>query len=126
MKWLDERVEQVPPTSKLGEAIGYARRQMPKIMRYLDAWFLTPDNNAVERAIRPFVIGRSNWLFSDTPRGAHASAAIYSLVETAKANGLEPYHYFRYLFTHLPTANSEEDLEKLLPMNLRPTDLLDF
>jgi len=126
MKWLDERSEQVPPTSKLGEAIGYARRQMPKIMRYLDAWFLTPDNNAVERAIRPFVIGRSNWLFSDTPRGAHASAAIYSLVETAKANGLEPYHYSRYLFTHLPTVNSEEDLAKLLPMNLRPTDLLDF
>jgi transposase len=126
MKWLDERSEQVPPTSKLGEAIGYARRQMPKIMRYLDAWFLTPDNNAVERAIRPFVIGRSNWLFSETPRGAHASAAIYSLVETAKANGLEPYHYSRYLFTHLPTVNSEEDLAKLLPMNLRPTDLLDF
>ena len=97
---------------------------MPKIMRYLDGWFLTPDNNAVERAIRPFVIGGSNWLFSDTPRGAHASAALYSLVEPAKVNGLEPYHYFRYLFTHLPVASNKKDLKKLLPLHLEATDLL--
>jgi len=125
-RWLDERSDQVPPKSKLGEAIGYARRQLPKVMRYLDAWFLTPDNNAIERVIRPFVIGRGNWLFHDTPRGAHASAALYSIVETAKANGLEPYHYLCYLFTHLPKAESPEALERLLPIYLKPTDLLNI
>jgi transposase len=75
-----------------------------KLIRYLDAWYITPDNNGVENAIRPFVLGRKNWLFANTPRGACASASLYSLVETAKANGLEPYHYLNYLFTHLPMA----------------------
>jgi transposase len=76
---------------------------------------LTPDNNTVENAIRPFVVGRKNWLFSNTPRGAHASAVIYSLVESAKANKLEPYDYLRYLFTLLPGVTGKDDLRKLLP-----------
>ena len=75
-------------------------------------------NNAVENAIRPFVVGRKNWLFSNTPRGAHSSAVIYSLIETAKANDLEPYRYLRYLFTHLPKTSSKKELRSLLPHNV--------
>lgn len=73
------------------------------------------DNNPAERAIRPFVIGRKNWLFSDTPRGAQASALIYSLIETAKANGQEPYAWLRHVLERLPLAASAEDYEALLP-----------
>lgn len=72
----------------------------------------------VENAIRPFVIGRKNWLFSGSPRGAHASATIFSLIETAKANGLEPYRYLKYIFTKLPLAQSPDDYQKLIPQHL--------
>ena len=84
---------------------------------------LTPDNNLAENAIRPFVIGRKNFLFAGTPEGAHASACLYSLIETAKVNNLEPYKYLRYLFEKLPFASSEEELRQLLPMYLRNEDL---
>jgi hypothetical protein len=67
------------------------------------------------RAIRPLVIGRKNWLFSDTPKGATASAQLYSLVETAKANGQEPYAWLRDALERLPLASSIEDYEALLP-----------
>jgi transposase len=76
-----------------------------------------------ENAIRPFVIGRKNWLFSGSPAGASASALIYSLIETAKANGLEPYGYLRFLFERLPTT-SKEQYNELLPTHLKPTDLI--
>ena len=66
-------------------------------------------------------VGRKNWLFSDTPAGAEASARLYSLVETAKANGLEPYAYLRRVFTDLPQAQTLEDIEALLPWNIAPT-----
>lgn len=85
---------------------------------------MTPDNNLAENAIRPFCVGRRNWLFSGTPDGAKASADIYSLIETAKANNLEPYKYLRYLFEKIPFAKSEEDYRNLLPMNLTPEQLL--
>ncbi len=124
--WIEERADQVPPKTALGKALHYALDDWPRLERYLDAWFITPDNNAAERAIKPFVMGRKAWLFSDTPRGAHASAAIFSLVGTAKANGLEPYHYLRYLFVKLPAATKQEDYERLLPTVLEPKDLIDF
>ena len=76
------------------------------------------DNKIAEKANRPFVIGRKNRLFSATPRGAHASAAIYSLIETAKANSLEPYAYLREVFTKLPRISDDEELQTLLPWNL--------
>ena len=79
------------------------------------------DNNLCENAIRPFALGRKNWMFSDTPAGAEASARLYSLVETAKANGLEPYAYLRRVFTDLPQATTLEDIEALLPWNIAPT-----
>jgi transposase len=121
--WLLNKQEQVPPKMALGKAVGYALIEWPRLIRYLDAWFLTPDNNFTENQLRPFVVGRKNWLFSDTPRGAHASAGLYSLVQSARANGLEAYHYLRHLFEHLPRAHTEEDLERLLPTNLMPSDL---
>jgi transposase len=122
--WIEERIDEVNPKSALGEALEYARKQWPKLLHYLEAWYLTPDTNSIEREIRPFVTGRNNWIFSDTPRGAHAGAALYSLVATARANGLEPYHYFRFLFTRLPAAQSEEELRKLLSTTLVPADFL--
>ncbi|EPM56208.1 ISPsy5, transposase [Pseudomonas syringae pv. actinidiae ICMP 19073] len=73
-----------------------------RLERYIEAGFLPIDNNAAERAIRPFAIGRKAWLFSDTPKGATASAQIYSLVETAKLNGQEPYTWLRHVLERLP------------------------
>ena len=82
---------------------------------------LEVDNNLCENAIRPFALGRKNWMFSDTPAGAEASARLYSLVETAKANGLEPYAYLRRVFIDLTQATTLEDIEALLPWNIDPT-----
>ena len=79
---------------------------------------LRPDNNLAENAIRPFVVGRKNWLFAGCPRGAGASAAIYSLIETAKANDLEPYRYLRHLFERLPMAEMDADYKVLLPQHV--------
>ena len=81
------------------------------------------DNNLHENAIRPFVVGRKNWLFSVTPEGAKASARFYSLIETAKVNGLEPSKYLRYLFEKFPYAETSEDVSNLLPMNILEIDL---
>ncbi|MBI9113379.1 transposase domain-containing protein, partial [Maridesulfovibrio ferrireducens] len=85
---------------------------------YLDNPYLTPDNNVAENAIRPFAIGRKNWLFSGSPRGAKSSATIYSLVETAKANNLNPYEYLIYIFEKFPFIDSAHDLESLLPWKM--------
>jgi transposase len=76
--------------------------------------------NPVEYAIRPFVVGRKNWLFSGSPWGAHASAGLYNLIETAKANGHEPFEYLCYLFDTLPTCTTEAEREALLPYRLAP------
>jgi len=84
------------------------------LVRYVENAYLRPDNNIAENAIRSFVLGRKNWLFSGHPNVAEASATIFSLIETAKANGLKPYGYFRFLFEKLPHAESEEDYKKLL------------
>ena len=91
-------------------------------MRVLDDGRIPLDTNAVERAIRPFVIGRRNWLFADTPSGATASARLYSLIETAKANGLEPWAYLERVFEALPTATTQADIEALLPWRVQLTD----
>jgi len=115
---LDEAVNSTPPKGLLGKAIGYALNQWERLERYTEDGRLRPDNNLAENAIRPFVVGRKNWLFSGSPRGAKASAAIYSLIETAKANDLEPYQYLRHLFENIPQAKTAKDLKALLPMNL--------
>ena len=113
--WLDEALPQVPPTSATGKALNYLRNEWDKLIRYLDDGRLEIDNNGAENAIRPFVVGRKNWLFSVSVKGVKASANLYSLIETAKANGLEPYAYLRYLFTELPKAETVDAIEALLP-----------
>jgi transposase len=122
-RWLEKKAPETPPESLIGKAIRYSLSNWEKLIRYLEAWYITPDNNGVENAIRPFVLGRKNWLFASTPRGACASANLYSLVETAKANGLEPYHYLNYLFTRLPSANTPDELRQLLPTQTQAEDL---
>lgn len=91
-----------------------------KLIRYVEDGHITPDNNAAGNAIRPFVVGRKNWLFAGHPNGAHASATLFSLIETAKACGLEPYWYLRFLFEKLPFAQNLDDYEALLPQKLSP------
>ena len=117
-KWLDAKVEQAPPKSLLGKAIAYTLNQWHRLIRYTEDGRVGPDNNVVENAIRPFVVGRKNWLFSCTPEGASASACIYSLIETAKANGLEPYWYLKYLFENLPEAMTADEFMVLMPQNI--------
>jgi hypothetical protein len=116
--WLDKTLSTVLPSGKLGEALQYLHKYWPKLIRYTEGGDLPIDNNRAENAIRPFVVGRKNWLFSDTPQGAHASAIIYSVIETAKANDLEPYAYLRRVFSVLPAATSVADIEALLPWNI--------
>lgn len=119
-EWLHRKLEQVPPGTLLGKAVGYADSQWPKLIRYLDHPAITPDTNACERAIRPFVLGRKNWLFSGSPRGAEASATLFSIIETAKANGHEPYWYLRKLFDELPKARTDEEIRLLAPFRDPP------
>jgi len=116
--WLDGALPQVPPTTATGKALNYLHNEWDKLIRYLDDGRLEIDNNGAENAIRPFVLGRKNWMFSASVKGVKASANLYSLIETAKANGLEPYAYLRHLFTELPKAETVEAIEALLPGNL--------
>jgi transposase len=123
--WLDRNLGAVPPQSLTGKAINYLAADWPRLIRYLDDGRVEISNVRVENAIRPFVVGRKAWLFSDTPAGAHASAKLYSIIETAKAAGLEPYAYLRLIFEKLPQATTLADVEALLPWNvaasLKPT-----
>jgi transposase len=113
--WAVAMQPKVLPSSPLGKALGYLDRQWPGLARYCEDGRLEIDNNRCENALRPFVMGRKNWLFSDTVQGAQASANLYSLIETAKANGLEPYAYLRRVFTKLPAATTVADIDALLP-----------
>ncbi len=122
-KLLDREVNHVAPASLLGKAIRYALDDWPKLLVYLENGIVPIDNNMVENAIRPFVVGRKNWLFSGSPRGADASAAIYSVIETAKANGLEPYAYLRYLFEKLPFAKNDDEIRELLPDRIENAEI---
>ncbi len=123
-KYLIDNRMAVPPKSKLGTAINYALKEWDKLEHYLDKWFLTPDNNFCERSIKPFVIGRKNWYFNVTPEGAHLSAAMFSLIQTAEANGLNVDKYLKTVFTKLPLAENEEEIRKLLPTTMKKEDLL--
>ena len=122
-EWLDKTRPAVVPGSALGKALSYLHDYWGKLIRYVERGDLPIDNNRVENAIRPFVIGRKAWLFSDTPAGAHASAVIYSLLQTAKANGHEPYAWLRHVMRNLPAAKTLEEFEALLPWNLHAMDL---
>jgi transposase len=113
--WLDQSLPQIPPSSATGKALNYLHNEWGQLIRYLDDGRLEIDNNGAENAIRPFVLGRKNWLFSASVKGVKASANLYSLIETAKANGLEPYAYLRRVFAELPQAETVEAIEALLP-----------
>ena len=102
--WLEKTVPLKPPSDKLTKALNYSLNQWDKLVRYVDNPSLNIDNNRAERAIKPFVIGRKNWLFANTANGAQSSANLYSLIETAKANGLIAYDYLVKLFEELPNG----------------------
>jgi transposase len=118
-QWLDKSLLQAPPKTALGKALHYLHTQWPRLIHYVANGHYPIDNNAAENAIRPFVIGRKNWLFSTSQQGATSSANLYSLIETAKANGLEPYAYLKKIFTELPNAKTLEQVEALLPWNIK-------
>lgn len=113
--WLDTSQEKYPPTGLMGKAVTYATNQWEYVVNYLKDGRLAIDNNFTENRIRPFTVGRKNWLFSDSVAGAKASAMIYSILQTARGNGLEPYTYMRHLLTELPKCQSVEQIENLLP-----------
>jgi len=121
--WLNTALPAITPQSKLGEALAYLHKYWPRLIRYVEHGDLPIDNNPCENAIRPFVIGRKNWLFSDSQAGAHASALIYSLIETAKANGQEPSLWLTEVLSELPYAQTADDYDRLLPWNIHPKDL---
>jgi transposase len=121
--WLDASIDTVPPQSLTGKAMHYMHRQWPKLVRVLDDGRVPLDTNLVENAIRPFVVGRKAWLFADSMAGARASANLYGLIETAKANRIEPSRYLAHLFEILPTITEPEQLDDLLPQNIDPADL---
>jgi len=115
--WADETVPYVPPKGLTGKAISYMLARWHKLTIFLDQPILRLDTNCVENAIRPFVIGRKNWLFSDTLAGAESSAALYSLLVMAREHKLNPIAYMTAVFTELPRATTVDDVEKLLPWN---------
>ena len=112
--------DQAPPTSILGKAINYPLKQWPKLVVYLENGQIRIDNNDCERAIKPFVIGRKNWLFNNTEKGAKASSIIFSIIETCKANEINSYNYLRYLFANIHKAKTKQDLRSILPYNIDP------
>ncbi len=118
-KWLDKSLLTVPPKTALGKALRYCSEQWPYLTGYLENSIYPIDNNPVENAIRPFAVGRKNWLFANSEAGAKASANLYSLIETAKAQGLEPYAYLKYVLERLPNIQTIEDVEALLPEKVK-------
>lgn len=116
--WLEKSSPQVPPKSKLGTAINYSLNQWTKLSRVVDDGRLSVDNNRAERSVRPFTVGRNNWLFSNTHNCARASAVLYSLIETVKANNREPYEYLEYVLREIPKLKIHDDHSHLLPWNM--------
>jgi len=117
--WLDKSAYHVLPKSAVGKAISYCLNQWSKLTCYVEEGYLNIDNNRAERAIKPFVIGRKNWLFSNTENGAKASAMLYSIVETAKANNLIPFDYIQHCLEQL--ALKPDNVDFMLPWNVEIT-----
>jgi hypothetical protein len=119
--YLTEKEKNTLPQSTLGRAIQYTLSHWEGLMNYLTDGRLEIDNNRAERAVKPFALGRKNWLFSDTVTGVESSAAIYSLIETCKANQIEPYRYLKYALQEMPRINRDnpEEVAALLPFNCK-------
>ena len=113
--WLAEKIHSAPPKSKIGRAIGYMQTHWEKLIRYIDdgAWDI--DNNRIENSIRPFALGRKNWLFAGNPRGARAGAILYSLIMSAKENGLNEHAYLTFVFNRIRSCKNDSDYQKLIP-----------
>ena len=118
-QWLDRNSSKIAKGSLTRKALDYTLNQWPKLIRYCEHGDLNLSNAMAENAIRPFVIGRKAWLFADTPAGANASALYYTLIETAKANGREPYAYLSYVIGNMANAETVEQWEALLPWNMK-------
>ncbi len=118
-QWLEKNAGKVMKGGALRKAIDYTLNQWSYLIGYCERGDLMISNIMAENAIRPFAIGRKNWLFADTRKGAEASAACYSLIETAKANNLEPQAYIKHILDHIATADTLEKLELLLPWNVK-------
>ncbi|MEA2091512.1 MAG: IS66 family transposase [Campylobacterota bacterium] len=114
-KYLNDIKPRVPPESLLGKAISYSLNHWSKLIRYTDNGILNIDNNPAERKIKPFVIGRKNWLFCGNIKGAKASANLYSLIESAKLFNIKIFDYLKYIFENIPLADTPRKLEQLLP-----------
>lgn len=121
--WLDKKAINIRPTSHLGKAITYTLGQWDKIVKYLECPYLTPDNNAAERTVKPFVMGRKNFLFAGSTEGADTMCFYYSLIETAKLNGINPYAYLRWLFEKAPLLEEDQSIELLAPWNITPDEI---
>ena len=121
-EWLLEMKPKVPPTLMFGRAINYALSAWNHLLNYLDCPELFVDNSISERSIKPFVIGRKNWLFSGSETGAESSCFLFTLIENAKLYKLDPYEYLRCVFDQAPFCESEKDFEKLLPWNIKITE----
>ena len=115
--WANELKDKTAPKSALGKALHYLLEQWPYLLRYLEDGRLEISNNRAERSIKPFVMGRKNWLFANTPAGARSSAVIYSLIETAKENGLDPYRYLLWVLSTAPELAQQDSAwaEKMTP-----------
>ena len=120
--WLDSRNGSVTPQGSLGKAITYALIEWPKASRYIDHPLLRPDTNIIENQIRPFVVGRKGWLFMDSPSGATASAAFYSLLQTAQLNGHDAVRYLTHVFDQIASRPENANVDDLLPYLLKPSD----
>ena len=114
----NKSLQSCAPQSLFGKALGYLHNQWPKLIGYIEDGNYPIDNNPAENAIRPFVIGRKNWLFANSQQGAKASANLYGLIETAKAHNINPEKYLTKIYQQLPNAHTVEEIEKLLPWNL--------
>ena len=123
IEWMEKHIHQTTPESKFGKALNYTYRLREKLRFYCESGHLPISNQVAENAIRPFAIARKNFLFYDTPKGASASANLYSLIMTAKSHGLDPFYYLAYVFKQLPGAESVEDVEKLLPWRVNNEQL---
>lgn len=119
LAWANEASAKTAPKSALGKALHYLREQWPYLVRYLEDGRLELSNNRAERSIKPFVMGRKNWLFSNTPAGAQSSAVVYSLIETAKENDLAPYRYLVWLLNTAPALSQRDEAwaESFFPAN---------
>ncbi len=115
---MDKTIKTTAPQSELGKALDYMQVRWNELTAYLLDGCLEIDNNIVENLIRPFALGRKNWMMSGSPRGAHASALFYSLIATAKANGLNPFNYLKTLFENIPSCTTDHDYKAILPFNL--------